>query len=85
MKIYKWKIPRLCETRWKDNGNLITDDCHLFFYSGETEYHINGVGFMKHDDNKVTVMEITPISSIIYTIRIKTKPLNRSLFTCNSF
>ena len=80
MKRYKLKIlcemRGLCETRWKDNGNLITNDGHLFLYSGETKYHRNGVGFMIHKYIKHTVMEFTPISSIIYTIKIKTKPLN---------
>ena len=71
----------LYETRWKDNGNLITDDGHLLFYSGETKYHRNGVidrfhGVMIHKDIKYTVMEFTPISSRILTIRIHTKPLN---------
>ena len=75
-KKYKWNILELCETRWKDNGNLITDDGHMFFYSGETKYHRNGVGFMIHEDIKDTVMECTPISSRMCTIRIKTKPLN---------
>ena len=32
MKRYRWKILGLCETRWKDNGNHITDDGHQFFY-----------------------------------------------------
>ena len=76
MKRYKWKILVLCEIIWKDNGNLITDDGHLFFYSSETITHRNGVRCMIHKDIKVTVMEFTLISSRKYTIRIKTKPLN---------
>ena len=30
MKRYRWKILGLCETRWKYNGNHITDDGHQF-------------------------------------------------------
>ena len=61
MKRYKWKLLGLCETRWKDNGNLITGDGNLFLYSGETKYHRNGVGCMIHKDIKDTVMEFTHI------------------------
>ena len=59
MKIYKSNILRLCETRWKENSNLITDDGHLFFYRGDTKYHRNGVGFMIQKNIKETVMEFT--------------------------
>ena len=65
---YKLKILGLCETRWTDNCNLITDDGHLFFYRGETKYHRNGVRFIIHKYIKYTVMEFTTISSRICTI-----------------
>ena len=76
MKIYRWKILGLCEIRWKDNGNHITGDGYQYFYSGETKYHINGIGFMIHKSINKTVIEFTPISSRICNIRITAKPLN---------
>ena len=67
---------RTLRNKIKDNGNHITDNGHQFFYSGETKYHRNGVGFMIHKSIKETAIEFTPISSIICTIRIIAKPLN---------
>ena len=42
---------------------------HIYIY-------LIGVGFMIHKYTKDTIMEFTPNSSRICTIRIKTKPLN---------
>ena len=32
---YKWDIIKLAETRWKGTGEEITDNGHIFLYSGK--------------------------------------------------
>ena len=75
-----WYTNGLCETRWKHNGNHITDDDHQLFYSGETKYHRHGFGIIIQKNIKEIVIEFNHISSRIYTKIITAKPLNFFLF-----
>ena len=34
------------EKRWKDNGEVSTDDGHIMYYSGSSGKHEYGVGFI---------------------------------------
>ena len=34
MKNYSWHIIGMCETRWKNSGEVQTDEGHKFYYSG---------------------------------------------------
>ena len=34
MENYNWHILGMCETRWKNSGEVQTDEGHKFYYSG---------------------------------------------------
>ena len=76
MEYYNWHILGLCETRWKNSGEVQTDDGHKFYYSGEDDRHANGVGFLVHKSIQSAVLGCQHISSRIITIRLRAKPLN---------
>ena len=40
----------LCEMRWKNFGEMSTDDGHKVYFSGEESKHEYGVGFLVHKD-----------------------------------
>lgn len=66
----------LCEMRWTQFGEIITDEGHKLFYSGLEKKHEEGVGFLVHKNNINSVLECTPVSSRIMTIRLKASPFN---------
>ena len=66
----------MCETRWKNSGEVQTDEGHTFYYSGEDDRHANWVGFLFHKGIQSAVLSCQPISSWIITIRLRAKPLN---------
>ena len=50
MDRYHLNIVGLCEMRWKNFGEMSTDDSHKVYFSGEKDSHENGVGFLVHKD-----------------------------------
>ena len=50
MSRYHWNIVGLCEMRWKNFGEMSTDDGHKVYFSGEEGKHEYGVGFLVHKD-----------------------------------
>ena len=50
MRRYHWNIVGLCEMRWKNFGEMSTDDGHKVYFSGEEGKHEYGVGFLVHKD-----------------------------------
>ena len=47
---YRWNINGLCELRWKNIGEIITEEGHKVFFSGKEDKHEHGVGFLVHKD-----------------------------------
>ena len=45
-----WNILGLCEVRWKNFGEMSTDDRNKVYFSGEEDRHEYGVGFHVHRD-----------------------------------
>ena len=45
---YHWNTVGLCEMRWKNFGEMSTDDGHKVYFSGEEGKHEYGVGFLVH-------------------------------------
>ena len=43
-----WNIVGLCEMRWKNFGEMSTDDEHKVYFSDEEDRHEYGVGFVVH-------------------------------------
>ena len=50
MSTYHWNIVGLCEMRWKNFGEMSTDDGYKVYFSGEEDRHEYGVGFLVHKD-----------------------------------
>ena len=75
MEYYNWHILGMCETRWKNSGEVQTDEGHKLYYSGEDDRHANGVGFLVHKSIQSAVLGCQPISSRIIAIRLRAKPL----------
>ena len=76
LKRYQWQIIGISEMRWKDNGELRTEDGHKVYYSGPTDKHEHGVGFIINNMITNTVMGCQAVSSRIITIRMKATPFN---------
>ena len=76
LKRYTWHVVGLCEVRWKSVGEHKTDDGHMLYYSGETDRHTNGVGFLVNESIKNSVLGYCPISSRLMTIRLSATPFN---------
>ena len=53
MDRYHWNIPGLCEMRWKNFGEMSSDDRHKVYFSGEEDRHEYGVGFCRICFSKV--------------------------------
>ena len=50
MSRYHWNTVGLCEMRWKNFGEMSTDDGHKVYFRGEEGKHKYGVGFLVHKD-----------------------------------
>ena len=76
MDRYRWNILGLCEMRWKNSGEVTTHQDHKLYFSGRTDKHAEGVGFLIHKNNVKSVMGYQPISSRLITIRLHAAPFN---------
>ena len=50
MSRYHCNIVGLCEMRWKNFGEMSTDDGHKVYFSGEEDKYEYGVGVLVHKD-----------------------------------
>ena len=66
----------LCEMRWKNFGEMLTDDGHKVYFSGEEGKHEYGVGFLVHKDVVGAVLGCQPVSSRLISIRLRAAPFN---------
>ena len=66
----------LCEMRWKNFGEMSTDDGHKVYFSGEEGKHEYGVGFLVHKDLVGAVLGCQPVSSRLISIRLRAAPFN---------
>ena len=76
MSRYHWNIVGLCEMRWKNFGEMSTDDGHKVYFSGEEGKHEYGVGFLVHKDVVGAVLGCQPVSSRLMSIRLRAAPFN---------
>ena len=63
----------VAETRWTNNGKLVTSDGWEFYYSGG-DTHQAGVGLWVSPKFKKAVTEVRPINDRLITMRINAKP-----------
>ena len=76
MSRYHWNIVGLCEMRWKNFGEMSTDDGHKVYFSGEEGKHEYGVGFLAHKDVVGAVLGFQPVSSRLISIRLRAASFN---------
>ena len=76
MRRYHWNIVGLCKMRWKNFGEMSTDDGHKVYFSGEEGKHEYGVGFLVHKDVVGAVLGCQPVSSRLISIRLRAAPFN---------
>ena len=76
MSKYEWNIVGLCEMRWKNFGEMNTEEGHKLYFSGREDKHEHGVGFLVHKDTVNAVMGCEPILSRLMKIRLRAKPFN---------
>ena len=76
LKRYTWHVLGLCEVRWKNSGEHLTEEGHILYYSGEPNKRTSGVGFLVNRKFKNTVLGCCPISSRLITIRLRATPFN---------
>ncbi|KAK3871096.1 hypothetical protein Pcinc_023742 [Petrolisthes cinctipes] len=62
--------------KWKNAGEIQTEEGHAFYYRGDENRHIHGVGFLVNKTIKNTLMGCQPVSSRLITIRLRAKPFN---------
>ncbi len=79
MNRYTWNVLGMSETRYTGMGEFKTTDGHKIWFSGENDKHEKGVAFMVHRNTLRSVLEWSPISSRIITIRLKVQPLNLTI------
>ena len=76
MSRYHWNIVGLCEMRWKNFGEMSTDDGHKLYFSGEEGKPEYGVGFLVHKDVVGAVLGCQPVSSRLISIRLRAATFN---------
>ena len=62
--------------RWKNFGEITTEEGHKVFFSGKEDKNENGVGFLVHKDIVNSVLGCRPVSSRLITIRRWAVPFN---------
>ena len=65
--------------RWKNFGEMNTEEGHKVYFSGKEDKHEHGVGFLVHKETVKSVMGCEPINSRLIKIRLKAKPFNISI------
>ena len=73
---YQWNIVGLCEMRWKNFGEMSTNDGHMVYFSGKENRHESGDGFLVHKDIASAVLGLRPVSSKLILIRLRAAPFN---------
>lgn len=67
---YRWDILALAEVRWTSFGETTTEEGHKLWFSGEDCRHQHGVGFIVNKSKIKSIINCTPISSRLISIRI---------------
>ena len=76
---YRWDIIGLAETRWKNSGEVITDEGHKIVYSGQEKYHQQGVDFIVRKELTTSILNYSTVSSRIISIRLASQPVNMTI------
>ena len=74
MDRYRLNILGLCEMRWKNFGEITTEEGNKVFFRGKDDKHEHDIGFLVHKDIISTVMGCRQVSSRLITIRPRAVP-----------
>ena len=77
---YRCNVIGLCESRWGNSEELMTDEGHnivyIYVYSGRQKYHQHGVTCIEMTDIVSTILNYEPISSRIILILLACSPMD---------
>jgi exonuclease III len=75
MTSYNLDIMGLIETKWKENGEIKTQNGNFLMFSGVGEDigHRSGVGILMNKEARKSLMEWSPVSERIILACFKTK------------
>ncbi|GFR58743.1 craniofacial development protein 2 [Elysia marginata] len=76
LKRYRWDVIGLSEVRWTGFGETILVEGHKIWFSGEETTHQYGVAFLVRKRIANCIINATPISSRLISIRLAAKPHN---------
>ena len=76
---YHWNILGLCEKRWKNFGEMSSDDRHKVYFSGEEDRYEYGAGFLVHRDMVSAFLGCRLVSSGLISIRFRAAPFNDTI------
>ena len=71
-----WNILGISEMRWKGIGQIVTEDGHGVWFSGNPDKHQFGTGFLVQKWMTKYILEYTPVSERIISLRVACKPSN---------
>ena len=68
---YHWNIVGLYGMRWKNCGEISTDDGHKVYFSGEEDRREYRVGFLVYKGKASAVLGCRPVSSRLISVRLR--------------
>ena len=75
----RWNIVGLSEMRWTGTGEYSTGKGHKVWCCGLEKKKQHGVGFIVDKKTVGSVLECTPVSERIISIRVASKPFNTTI------
>ena len=75
----RWNVMGISEMLWTGTGESTTDEGHKVWYCGLEKKRQHGVGFIVEKQTANGVLECTPVSERITSIRIASKPFNTTI------
>ncbi|XP_042883267.1 uncharacterized protein LOC122260182 [Penaeus japonicus] len=82
MSRMKINILRICETRWKHNGDFQTDDYRMLYSGGDR--HERGVGIIMDKERAKCVIGHWELSDRVMMVKLKGSPFNSSIILVNA-
>jgi hypothetical protein len=84
MTSYNLDIMGLIETKWKENGEIKTQNGNFLMFSGVGEdiEHRSGVGILMNKETRRILMELSPVSERIILAYFKTNICNLPIIKC---
>ena len=74
MDKYHWN--GLCEMRWKNFGDMSSDDRHRVYFSGEEDRNEYRINFLVHKDMVSAILGCLPVSSRLISIQLRAAALS---------